>query len=314
MTAEEFYNEVIKVEGTCDRLPKGSRCWMELTSHPGCYVWIPDLEEGATMVWSGRCSGHSPEGEGALTMEYIYDRDTEGRPKKTTSKSTGSFQKGRRHGKWVYYFSNGSVKEEGPYIEGKRHGKWVEFSYEGPYVEGKKHGLWISISKRSWHKELYWDNKRIDAWTSARPPDSSMEHEGPDENGNGHITYRTPDGAVWGGAYVKGRRHGKWVMHHPNSGISEVTYVEGKEHGQLIMRYPDGTVGGGAYVDGKKHGAWIEGRTKEKSKGRYVNGQKEGTWLTYHEDDGDCWAATYKDGMTFGSADKEKCRQAGLIP
>ena len=147
MTAEEFYNEVIKVEGMCDRLPKGSSCWMELTSHPGCYVWIPDLEEGATMMWSGRCSGHSPEGEETLIVEYIYDRDSEGRPKKTTRKSTGSFQKGRRHGKWVYSGRTGFVYEEGPYVESKWHGKWAEYYENGasevPYVEGKAHGQLI---------------------------------------------------------------------------------------------------------------------------------------------------------------------------
>ena len=276
------------------------------------------------MVWSGRCSGHSPEGEGTLTMEYIYDRDSEGRPKKTTGKSTGSFQKGRRHGKWVYYYRAGSAREEGPYVEGKRHGQWVEYYEdsvaEGPYVEGKKHGLWIGILEGSsdgtyWYKELYWHHERRDYWESARPPDTYVEHEGPDENGNGHIIYRTPDGAIWGGAYVKGKRHGEWVMRHPNGGVSEVAYVEGKGHGQLIMSYPDGIVGGGAYVDGKQHGEWIEGATRRKSKGRYVNGKKVGTWLTYYEDDGDCWAATYKDSsVTSGSADKEKCRQVGLIP
>ena len=48
LTAEDFYNEVIKTEGTCEGLPKGSKCWMELTNHPECYVWNFNFEKGVT--------------------------------------------------------------------------------------------------------------------------------------------------------------------------------------------------------------------------------------------------------------------------
>ncbi len=50
MSEEDFYNEVIKTQGTCNGLPVGSSCWMELTNHPECYVWNDDLQEGATVI------------------------------------------------------------------------------------------------------------------------------------------------------------------------------------------------------------------------------------------------------------------------
>ncbi len=71
----------------------------------------------------------------------------------------------------------------------------------------------------------------------------------------------------------------------------------------------------GSYVDGKRHGEWVEGYSvRDKSKGRYVNGEKEGTWLNY--DEGGCWSITHhKDGgISVGEVNKERCRQAGLIP
>ena len=62
MTAEEFYNEVIKAEGTCDGLPEGSKCWMEISNHLECYVWNDSLVEGEFATWTGQCSDHVPDG------------------------------------------------------------------------------------------------------------------------------------------------------------------------------------------------------------------------------------------------------------
>ena len=344
MTAEEFYNEVIKAEGTCEGLPVGSSCWMALANHPECYVWNADLQEGETAIWAGGCSGYSPEGEGTLTVEYIYDRDSEGRPKKRHEKSTGSFQKGRRHGQWVYYYyySGGSVSEEGPYVEGKRHGQWVHYHKEDsenedgvsevPYVEGKKHGLWIGSFKEKhggdlyWYKVLYLDNTRHDGWRYTRHLDWSVEHEGPDENGNGHIIYRNPDGAVWGGPYVNGKRHGKWVWYIVKSEdtdtVEEGSYVEGERQGEWVYRDPGGAIwGGGAYVEGKKHGRWVDWPNhwyldedfyrRFVGEGSYVEGEEQGEWV-YRHPNGDILKIEWENGdpnspVLWYDYDEEKC-------
>ncbi|MDE2797711.1 MAG: hypothetical protein OXI94_03480 [Gemmatimonadota bacterium] len=161
----EFYKEalalLIETEGipidaeeTCTGKPLGSSCWMALADRPECYVWIPYLQEGETVTWSGRCSGNVAQGEGTITWgEYIsgysYNPDTEKYdiPVKIVSKGTGVLQKGKMHGQWVERIG-GSVLE-GPYVDGKKHGYWIEthgtiLTEEGPYENGKKHGRWIS--------------------------------------------------------------------------------------------------------------------------------------------------------------------------
>ena len=161
----EFYKEalalLIETEGipigaeeTCTGKPLGSSCWMALADRPECYVWIPYLQEGETVTWSGRCSGNVAQGEGTITWgEYIsgysYNPDTEKYdiPVKIVSKGTGVLQKGKMHGQWVERMG-GSVFE-GPYVDGKKHGYWIEtrgtiLTEEGPYENGKRHGRWIS--------------------------------------------------------------------------------------------------------------------------------------------------------------------------
>ena len=153
MSEEDFYNEVIKAEGTCEGLPVGSSCWMELTNHPECYVWNGHLSEGETVTWTGKCSGHLPEGRGTLIWRDIT-KNVYGRMRETTEE--GSFQNGRRHGEWVLRWVSGS-SVKGPYVNGEKHGKWVDrpnyiyfdsdferrFVGEGSYVEDEEQGQWI---------------------------------------------------------------------------------------------------------------------------------------------------------------------------
>ena len=42
---EDFYDNVIKTQGTCEGLPNGSNCWMALTNHHDCYGWKESFRE-----------------------------------------------------------------------------------------------------------------------------------------------------------------------------------------------------------------------------------------------------------------------------
>ena len=289
MTAEDFYNEVIKAQGTCEGLPRGSKCWMALTNHPECYVWDDNLWSGETATWSGQCSGHLPDGKGTLIGYYIYeDQDSKQKKQRKFQVLTGTFQKGKRQGHWTeqYLSFDGSVDEtkEGSYVDDKKQGKWVyhKLSYgtthEMFYVDGKLHGRFVVRYK------------------------------------NGFIDVE--------GSYVDDKKQGKWIYRSEKYGsVEEGSYVDDKRQGKWVKRYRDGIVGGGSYdADGKKHGEWIEGRLQDKFKGRYVNGEREGIWLYY--DDGECRSRIYKDGDWIRGKDgklsrglkKEICREAGLIP
>ena len=315
MTAEDFYNEVIKTQGTCQGLPKGSKCWMELTNHPECYVWNDDLSEGETATWTGQCSDHLPDGKGTLTWYHIYeDEDSKQKKQKKLQVHTGTFQKGKKQGHWTvqYYYLNVErvhTTEEGSYVDDKRHSHWVKKEWhgsvasdyaleEGPYVDGKRHGQWVV----GWYDSV--ENK------------TDISHEGPYVDGKKHgqwIIHESGWALRYEESYVDGKKHGQWVVRRKDGIVYEYSYMDGKPHGQWVIRYPDGIVGGGSHVDGKKHGEWLEGSISDKDKGRYVNGEKEGTWLSY--DKTGCWAFLHRDG-TLGveRAEREKCRQAGLIP
>lgn len=47
----------IDIADTCEGKLARSQCWMELESHPGCYVWNAFLLDGMTASWDGSCSG-----------------------------------------------------------------------------------------------------------------------------------------------------------------------------------------------------------------------------------------------------------------
>ena len=58
--------------------------------------------------------------------------------------------RGKKHGGWIHYFSDGSVEAKGSYVNNERHGHWVvrlddrqEAVSEGLYVNGKMHGRWV---------------------------------------------------------------------------------------------------------------------------------------------------------------------------
>ena len=313
MTAEDFYNEVIKTEGTCDGLPKGSSCWMELTNHPECYAWNSDLQESETWIWAGKCSGHLPEGKGTLTIEYISHRDAEGKPRTSKLQTTGSFQKGKQHGKWVSHSGFG----ETTYVNGIKHGYWsfridsssnTDFgTREGIFLDGK-------FSQRQW-------------WYGYRRTDWSVEVEGPDENCNGHLTYRNSDGDEWGGSYVNGKRHGQWsersfwYLDRNQDTVGEGPIMEGKKHGEWVYRDPDGTVRRGSYVEGKKHGKWVDWPyavflgedfyRRFVGEGSYVDGEEQGEWV-YRHPNGDKLKVEWKNGYPNSTVfwydyDEEKC-------
>ena len=124
-------------EATCAGQEEGTSCWMELASHPGCYVWNPFLGENETASWSGGCSGGLAHDTGTLIFN-ISER---------TQECTGLLQGGKMYGRWVVRSSDGD-SSEGPLVDGKKHGRWVERSAKGwvskgLYVDGKKNGRWV---------------------------------------------------------------------------------------------------------------------------------------------------------------------------
>ena len=122
----------------CKGQPEGASCWMELTNHPGCSVWINHYQPDETVTWNSECSEGLAQGTGTLTEDWDGDRKTK--------EKTGSLVDGKAQGRWVYRDQDGTVAE-GSYEAGKRHGHWVErladgTVQEGSYESGKRQGQW----------------------------------------------------------------------------------------------------------------------------------------------------------------------------
>lgn len=98
----------IDLAETCEGKPARSQCWMELQSHPGCYVWNAFLLDGMTASWEGACLDQKAEGSGTLT--FAWDGKSQ--------VGMGSLVGGKPDGAWVLHHADGRV-EEVTYENGK---------------------------------------------------------------------------------------------------------------------------------------------------------------------------------------------------
>lgn len=304
---EDFYNDVIKAQGTCAGLPAGSRCWMALTNHPDCYVWNDYARPGQSALWSGGCSGHVASGKGTLTWKNIGKfRDQHGEVKQreyTVSDGTGNLRRGKKEGKWVHEreFKDGRLAYEKvtPYLKGRCHGAGFYFWYND---RGRQT---VELTELFANGEVVGRPRFPASRNRCEPADSwlhtpdaarwaSVEHQGPDEQGNGRLVYRNGD-IVWGGAYVKGKRHGEWIErfiesrdpHHTDECWGSDlegrgSFVHGKKEGRWVWRDSNGNeIGYGTFVRGNRHGEWVcrDVNGNVLRQGRFVQNEKHGRWI-----------------------------------
>jgi antitoxin component YwqK of YwqJK toxin-antitoxin module len=75
--------------------------------------------------------------------------------------------------KEVWYYNNGNVKQSGTYLYGKKYGKWVEYYSNGSKktvkyfgTEGKPAGKWTTYYEngKKWNASMYNNGKLDGAW------------------------------------------------------------------------------------------------------------------------------------------------------
>ena len=101
----------------CSGSASSEGCWMEASSHAGCYLWNPFPQDDETVAWSGECSEGLAHGQGETTWyqnAVVSETDVDPR---------GG---GKPEGLWVIRDPDGS-RSEGPYVNGERHGTWTYF-------------------------------------------------------------------------------------------------------------------------------------------------------------------------------------------
>ena len=197
----------------CTGRASSEGCWMEISNHPGCYLWNPEPRDGATLNWSGECSDGIAEGRGEGRWQWSDGSGIE----------TGSFQGGRREGFHVVNWSNGD-RFEGAYLNDDRHGTWTFFWENGTrdvgsFVNGEKHGNWLeSYDEGGQGEGSYVNGERHGAWTFYYPEGRRsgnvgpyFREVGPYVNGEPHGTFTGYDAAgnvVWTARFENGRRVG----------------------------------------------------------------------------------------------------------
>ena len=252
-------------EATCAGKEGGTACWMELSSHPGCYVWAFRFYP-RPLTWSAECSGGLASGTGTLTwVREGWD-----------IKESGLLRNGKKHGTWT------EDEDEGPYVDGKREGKWTlrwrnEDVGEAWYVNGKRHGRYVTrYPDGSGEEGMYVDGERHGRWI-------------------GYTGNKEPGGGV----YEHGTKQGEWVDHIGEYKTIRGPYVDGEKHGEWVERWesPDQlTVERGPYVNGTKHGRWVDRNNDFVSEGEYVNGRRQGHWVARNEKDGTIEEGSYFHG------------------
>lgn len=290
----DFYEDVIKVEGTCEGLKRGSSCWQKLDNHAQCYVWNPSLTEGETATWTGTCEDYRPDGEGTL-RRYLMGKNTSGKERQVEiEKFEGHLQKGQMwEGEWRQktYFSADrnndlaiSSSSSAHFVNGKRHGKGEMYEYRVVLDwESKPSPLETSVQKFNYaNGKLHGPYLMEEDFKEYR---SQTDYEYDKIRVENH--------------YVDGKKHGKeklfrakhkWEPSKPKYSLIEesfyiygVKHGEAKQHGILGFHYVSfplrtpfmSWVVSGHYVGGERHGQWLR-KSVNREENRYTEGNTEG--------------------------------------
>lgn len=249
----------------------------------------------------------------------------------------GIYVAGNRNGLWVTRFDSGTIHEitwrhgvrhgpsssryasgavaAGSYVEGEKDGYWTERSASGAedsgeYRKGKKHGEWTErTSSDDLYTYTYVDGLKDGAashldssgnlvWKGAY--DKSGLKQGAWQEAYGDLDPEGFFAATGAGAYVDGRRHGRWQFELENGGLLEGSYANGKKAGRWARSIRGQNAAVAVYGDGKA-GEWIRTGSWEThegasppffyldfssgrptrfvlEKGAYRDGKKHGKW------------------------------------
>ena len=126
----------------------------------------------------------------------------------------GTFESDHRHGRGVFWGSEGDIIYDGEWSRDNRHGHGIQFFSDG----SKYTGEW-----------------RYD----------SME---------GHGVLKCTDGSVYEGPFKSGKKHGSGIQKWDNGKVYEGMFVDGQQQGRGTLTFPDDRRYSGEFLDNKMHG------------------------------------------------------------
>ena len=299
--------EMFSAERTCADKPKGSECWMELTSHPACYVWNGYLNPGKTVTWTGECAGGLAQGTG--TLKWVWQSDPKSRdgslsPSRAEPKCAGQ-PKGAAC--WMELANQPGCYVWNDYLAADETATWPG-ECSGGLAQGTGTLTWVWGRSKKHKREdtgRLQDGKQQGQWIFLRNADGSTSTR---ERFyvDGKYVGSTAEAEEMEGRIVGGKLHGGWVMCFANGRADEGPYVKGKRHGEWSIQFADddgklsGTVEEGPYVDGEKRGQWVfrhlDGDIEERP---YKSGKLHGQ-VTGRAVDGKTWEVSFVNGKRDG--------------
>ncbi|MBU2020653.1 MAG: hypothetical protein KJ941_13490 [Bacteroidetes bacterium] len=198
---------------------------------------------------------------------------------------TGSFKKGKKEGKWNYYFFTGDLHKTIDYSNEKMNGEYVVYydngvkKIEGAYQNDLKAGKWT--------------------WKTNK---GTVDMEGffSDDLQDGKWLYNYPTGELsYTAQYKKGKKDGNWNYFYKNGKLSkEGSFENDEKEGEWKTWYEDGVLlMKGSYSKGKENGEWVNfwENGKLKNRSTFKEGTLNGLWESYHQNGKLSLQGTYKD-------------------
>jgi antitoxin component YwqK of YwqJK toxin-antitoxin module len=228
---------------------------------------------------------------------------------KKTPRVQGTYDRGKRTGRWVWSDRWNNKEREGSYVGGKKTGTWTEYvegalAYQGAFSDGKPDGLHAYFDRSG--RELGRFTMRGGTGTKLtfhtnKKPSSRARMK----NGLLDGTYEELSFAgklLVEGSYATDQKHGRW-REWTEAGVlvHEAHYRRGKLDGTL-KKYAGGQlVLEASYKDGQADGPYIEYRDGKRSlAGQYADDRKVGTWTASDAAGGVTLVATYTAGVLDG--------------
>ena len=194
---------------------------------------------------------------------------------------------GSKESKWVYYYSDGSIKSAGNFVKNLEEGKWTFYS-NGGIVE---------------QEGIFRNGKYDDLWTWYHS-DGSVKREEEYYNGveeGSYTEYDTTGNIISQGAYFDGLREGEWSYNVGDYG-EKGNYKAGEKDGRWEAFYPDGTIRyEGSFILGNPDGIhrfyYPDGVLKEEN--YYNMGISEKNWKKYDEEGNLIITITYRNNTEY---------------
>ena len=239
----------------------------------------------------------------------------------------------RPHGKWKWFYEDGTLKTEGNFTHGLKNGYFKEYDPKGnltsvsKYVNGEKEQQVEELSRLD-VKTDYWPNgkpKVVASYKKGVPEGVRREYNEKGEVEKSYIFHNgkiiaegvfTDSGehdGLWKeyyedhslkseGNYQHDKKIGTWKYYYPNGQLQETgDYENGEPEGKWIWYYPSGKLlREMSYYQGKRDGVITEYDEEGNVvlQGEYLEDKRDGKWIYQTGDAKE--VTTYSDDLKNG--------------